>query len=356
MAAGMEAIPLKSFDDIRPQWLELLSQCPVNTFYLMPQWQEVWWDSFNEGREMAGFYLRDGAAPGSGESGANGEDGENRAKGEAVSAIASLSRQGDALSFMGNTETFDYNDFMVRPGHEDAFFSALMDWLGKENWQALELPSLIEDSPTLEYLPERARRGGYHVEIIEEDVTPGLSLPSTWDEYLSGLSKKNRHELRRKLRRLEAVEGWRWYCVQDPETVAARLDDFLALMRQSDPEKDAYMTPEREAFFRRIAQRTAQLDMLRLFFLQMDGQDVATALCFDYNGTRFLYNSGYNPEYGYYSVGLLLNALCLREAIEQEKAYFDFLRGPEPYKYHLGGLDRTIYRMVVSKPAAVSDS
>ena len=351
----MAAIPLTSFQDIRAQWLELLSQCSVNTFYLMPQWQEVWWDSFHEGREMAGFYLKDGIGKVPGNVPGNVPENET-GDGDTVTAIASMSRQGEALSFVGSTETFDYNDFMVLPGREDEFFSAFLAWLERERWGVLELPSLIEGSPTLEHLPELDRRKGYHVEVTEEDVTPGLALPSTWDEYLSGLSKKNRHELRRKLRRLESVEGWRWYSVQDPAAVAARLDDFLALMRQSDPEKDAYMTAEREAFFRRIAECTAHLDMLRLYFLEMDGCDVATSLCFDYNGTRYLYNSGYNPEYGYYSVGLLLNALCLREAIEQGKSYFDFLRGPEPYKYHLGGLNRTIYRMVVSNPTAVSNS
>ena len=335
MTTSMAATPLNSFQEIQTEWLDLLAQCPVNTFYLMPQWQEVWWESFSDGREMAGFYVQ---------------------RPEGVAAIASLSRQGGDLSFVGSTETFDYNDFMIRPGSEADFFSALMDWLSQGDWKEFELPSLIEGSPTLEYLPDLAREQGYSVEIAEEDVTPGLELPVTWDEYLSRLSKKNRHELRRKLRRLEAVEGWRWYCVSGPDEVIPRLGDFLSLMRQSDPEKDAYMTPEREVFFRRIAERTAELDMLRLFFLEMDGQDVATALCFDYNGTRFLYNSGYNPEYAYYSVGLLLNALCLREAIEQEKAYFDFLRGPEPYKYHLGGLNRTIYRMVVSKPSSADHS
>ncbi len=339
MRDSLTATPINSFQEIQAEWLGLLAECPVNTIFLMPQWQEIWWDAFhrepeNE-REMAGFYLRQPAG---------------------VTAIASLSRHDRALSFVGNSETFDYNDFMISPGCEADFFAALMGWLEQENWETLELPSLIETSPTLEHLPDLAQEQGYLVEISPEDVTPGLALPATWEEYLAGLSKKNRHELRRKLRRLEAVENWRWYSVREPDEVAARLDDFLALMRQSDPEKAAYMTPEREAFFRRVAQRTAQLDLLRLFFLEIDGQDVAASLCFDYNGTRFLYNSGYNPDYGYYSVGLLLNALCLREAIELGQDYFDFLRGPEPYKYHLGGLNRSIYRMVVSKPMAVSNS
>ena len=335
MRDTLTATPLNSFQEIQAEWLGLLAQCPVNTVFLMPQWQEIWWDAFRNGREMAGFYLR---------------------QPEGVTAIASLARQGRALSFVGNSETFDYNDFMIRPGGEADFFAALLGWLERENWEALELPSLIETSPTLEYLPDLARQQGYAVEISPEDVTPGLALPSTWEEYLAGLSKKNRHELRRKLRRLEAVENWRWYSVREPAAVSDRLDDFLTLMRQSDPEKAAYMTPEREAFFRRVAQRTAELDLLRLYFLELDGQDVAASLCFDYNGTRFLYNSGYNPEYGYYSVGLLLNALCLREAIELGQGYFDFLRGPESYKYHLGGQDRNIYRMVVSKPMAGSNS
>lgn len=329
MTRTITATPLNSFDEIRSEWLDLLEECPVNTFYLMPQWQEIWWEAFRERREMAGFYLQ---------------------RAEGITAIASLARQGDDLSFVGNTETFDYNDFMIRPGWEEDFFAALIGWLEQEDFKALELPSLIEDSPTLEYLPDLARQRGYSVEISEEDVTPGLKLPKSWEDYLAGLSKKNRHELRRKLRRLESTEDWRWYCVQGAEEVSARLEDFLALMRQSAPDKAAYMTGEREAFFRRITQRTAELDLLRLFFLEMDGQDVASSLCFDYNGARYLYNSGYNPDYAYYSVGLLLNALCLREAIEQGKTYFDFLRGPEPYKYHLGGLDRTIYYMVVTKP------
>lgn len=320
--------PITSFGAAAAQWTELLAQCPANTLFLLPQWQEVWWEAFGGGREMAGFVL-------------NAADG--------IAAIASLSRVGGDYALMGNPETFDYNDFIIRPGWEGDFFAALLERLEQENGQTLELPSLREASPTLEHLPDLARNRGYAVTITEEDVTPGLDLPATWEEYLAGLSKKNRHELRRKLRRLEGTANWRCYCVKEAAAVAGRLTDFLSLMRQSDPEKAAYMTAEREAFFRRIAARTAELDLLRLYFLEMEGQEVAASLCFDYNGVRYLYNSGYNPEFSYYSVGLLLNALCLREAIEQGQTYFDFLRGPESYKYHLGGQDRRIYRMVVRK-------
>ena len=93
----------------------------------------------------------------------------------------------------------------------------------------------------------------------------------------------------------------------------------------------------------------SQDNRLRLFFLELEGRPVATSLCFDYDSSRLLYNSGYDPEFSYYSVGLLLDALCLREAIEQKLGYFDFLRGDEPYKAHLGGQQHVLYQMVVKR-------
>lgn len=324
----MSSKPIESFQEIQEEWEGLLSLCPVNTLYLTPQWQEVWWDTLSNGKEMAGFYLQEP---------------------EGVMAIASLAQEGDTFSLMGNPETFDYNDFLVRPGYEETFFPKLLCRLDQKGFRTLLLYSLTESSPTLAHLPELAREKGYDVQVSEEDVAPGLDLPASWDQYLGGLSKKDRHELRRKFRRLESLEDWQWYCLYDEKDVASRLNDFLSLLRMSDPEKSEYMSPEREEFFRRITHLTAQSGILRLFFMEMGGSPVAASLCFDYGSSRLLYNSGYNPDFSYYSVGLLLNAICLRDAIEQDKGYFDFLRGPEPYKYHLGGQDHTLYQMVVTR-------
>ena len=324
----MARIPLTSFQDIREEWEGLLSGSSANTLFLIPQWQEVWWDTFADGKKMAGFYVQTL---------------------EGVAAIASLARCGETLSFVGNQDTFDYNDFLVSPGYEAQFFDTLLGSFEEQGCNVLRLDSLIETSPTLAHLPDLARARGYAVEVEQEDVTAGIQLPPTWDDYLSGLSKKDRHELRRKFRRLEEGADWRWYALTAPEEVAGRIEDFIRLMGQSRTDKEEYLTPVRERFFHSITERMAQLGLVRLFFLEVDGQPVATSLCFDYASSRSLYNSGYNPEYSYYSVGLLLNALCVKEAIEQGIGYFDFLRGPEPYKRRLGGESRNLYRMVMRR-------
>ncbi len=330
MTTPTAATPLTSFDQIRLEWHDLLGRSAVNNLYITPAWQELWWSTFQDGRALAGFYLTD--------------------QGGEVTAIASMSRAGDDYSLVGNSDTFDYNDFVIAAGAEEAFYPTLLDTINHDGARTLELHSIGEDSPTLAMLPDLARDRGYEVDVQEEDVAPRAILADTWDEYLAGLSKKDRHELRRKLRRLEGHENWRWYCVSDPDEVAGHMDTFVDLMRRSDPAKAEFLTDEREAFFRRMASVVAGEDILRLFLMEMDGQPVAASLCFDYDNVRMLYNSGHDPEYRYYSVGLLLHALCLKDALERGYRHFDFLRGNEPYKYRLGGKDHRLYHIILQRP------
>lgn len=325
----MPVNPIATFEDARKEWDSVLSDSPVASIFLSSQWQEVWWENFRDGREMVSFSVPSG----------NG----------GVDALASLSRLDNAIGFVGAPDTFDYNDFLVRPGFEEAFYGTLLDVLECWEWDDVRLDSLIEDSPTLVHLPGMARDRGYSVEVEYEDVTSGVELPSDWEQYLGLLTKKNRHELRRKLRRLDSQTEWRWYCLTSPSEVMESFDSFLSLMRVSRTDKEEYMTPERERFFRSLTRRMAELDRARLFYMEIDGAHAAASLCFDYGGARLLYNSGYDPDLSYYSVGLLLHAMCVRDAIEQGLGYFDFLRGPEPYKAHLGGRQKSLYRMVVKR-------
>ena len=325
----MSLNPITSFRAAQEEWDSVLRDSPVASIFLSPQWQEVWWDNFGGSRQITGFTV---------------PSAEGR-----VDALASLSRLDDAIAFVGAPDTFDYNDFLIRPGFEESFYAKFLDVLEEWEWNEVRLDSLIEYSPTLSLLPDLARERGYGVEVEYEDVTSGVELPGDWEEYLGLLTKKDRHELRRKLRRLDTQAEWRWYCLTSPEEVLGAFDEFLALMRMSGADKEEYMTPERERFFRSLAQRMSELDQIRLFFLEINGERAAASLCFDYGESRLLYNSGYDPGLSYFSAGLLLHAMCVKDAIEQGLVYFDFLRGPEPYKAHLGGQQKSLYRMVVKR-------
>jgi CelD/BcsL family acetyltransferase involved in cellulose biosynthesis len=120
------------------------------------------------------------------------------------------------------------------------------------------------------------------------------------------------------------------------------MDALFHLMRISRGDKDEFLTPPMEAFFRDLGATFSALEMLRLSTLTLDGHDVAMTLSFETADALLLYNSGYDPEYSNLAVGLVSKAFAIREAISLEKRRFDFLRGDEEYKRRLGGVDREI--------------
>ncbi len=318
----------EGFDEIWADWESLLSECSQPTVFQTPLWHRAWWDEEEGEAELRLVAIRDSGV---------------------LVGVAPLMYRDDTLMSLGDPDLWDYQTFVTARGRESELYQELFDYLAEQPWNKMELSSLPEGSPSLELIPEMARSKGYSVDVSEQDVSPGLPLPSSWDDYLAGLSKKGRHELRRKFRRLENNGTYEVYSVDGALSLDGSLDDFFRMMRDSRQDKAMFLTPKREQFFRHMAEEMARADVLRLFFMEVSGERVASVMCFDYGQVRFLYNAGYNPEYAPLSVGLLLKSTCLQQAIEQDMGYFDFLRGDERYKYELGAQVVQVYRMVVQR-------
>ncbi len=321
------AVQREELERLEPEWRALLPRTSANKVFVSPTWLRVWWQEFGGGRELLLLSVR--------------------REGELV-GVAPLMRDGDRLCFAGDTQICDYMDMVAAAGEEEAVLFAVLRSLGEEPWRELALWAVPEGSPTLDALKAAAPALRLHVDIEQEDVCPRLDLPATWDEYLAGLGKKDRHELRRKLRKLSQGGEVCLEAIAHPADVEAALDDFLRLHR-SRADKAAFMTEEMERFFRVVVAALAAEAQVELIFLALGGVRVAAVLCFCDGDESLLYNSGYDPDYAYLSVGLLSKALALRKAIEEGKRRFDFLRGPEPYKYDLGATDRPVYRCTVSR-------
>lgn len=320
------SIEVENFSSLEKPWQELLPACATKNIFLTPQWQKAWWQEFGGGKELLLLSLR--------------RDGE-------LVAIAPLMRQGEMISFIGDNDVCDYMDFIVCQGRQRASLALILDYLEFINWHSLDLHSLLPSSIAFSYFTPLARERGHLVEITREDVSPQVILPKSWEEYLSHLARKDRHELRRKLRRLSRVKSAHYYTVEDRERLSQDLEDFFRLFKLSDGEKGEFMTSQMRGFFKAMASSLAEKGYLRLSFLELDGVRAASAICFDYENELYLYNSGYDPAYASLAVGLLLKVFCLREGILKGRRRFDFLRGAEGYKYDLGGHDVPIYRCLI---------
>lgn len=181
---------------------------------------------------------------------------------------------------------------------------------------------------------------------MQQEVSPYIVLPPTWDAYLEILERTDRKELKRKLRRLDTVPHTLTF--HDPSEGGGAFDDFVRLHKKSDPAKDIFMTPPMERFFYDIYHLAIPQWKQRIATLAIEDEPAAAVFIFESDDSLLLYNSGYDPLQKYYSGGLLLVAKLIQYSIEKKKGTFDFLRGSERYKYDLGGKDCQLYRFIFS--------
>ena len=298
-----------------------------SSIFVLPTWLKVWWQEFGSGSEL---YLR------------------AIRQGEKTIGIAPLLVREGVASIIGSPDVCDYLDFVVAPGMERDFFNVLLDDLKQKNISHIDLRPLRPDSTVLTNLVGIAQNQGHEVLCHPEDVSVELDLPSVWEEYLAILTTKQRHEVRRKLRRLSEAGKVDYYFVKDSAAVNNAMDTFLKMFSESRKDKATFLTARMESFLRLLADTMDKAGLLRLGILELDTVPTAMIMCFDYNDCVYLYNSGYDPQYNALSVGLLCKVLCIKESIREGKKRFDFLRGGETYIYQLGGREVPLYRCQIT--------
>jgi CelD/BcsL family acetyltransferase involved in cellulose biosynthesis len=268
-------------------------------------------------------------------------DGE----GTLVAVLALYEAAPGVLQALGGAEVSDYLDLLALEGRETEAWTALLESRAAERI-AWDLHAVPAGSPTVAALPPLARACGLTAEVTVEERCPVLALPATWDAYLAGLGGKHRHELGRKMRRLEreAPEA-RASCVHRPADVTARLGDFLDLHRRSRAGKARFMDARMEGFFRGAVTALAERGVARLWFLDTASGPIAAFITLEWDGTVGLYNSGFHPDRAALSPGVVLLAHLIRDAIERGRHRFDFLRGEERYKYEFEPVPEDVYHV-----------
>lgn len=265
-----------------------------------------------------------------------------------------LCRRADSAGweFMGGEEVADSLDAAVVKGAEAAFWDAFLRSSRELVAEGpLSFPNLVAGAPALAALPPLCGALGYALSVEETDRSPFVPLPASYESYVDSLGKKERHELRRKVRRAgEALPGASFRVVGTREELARDFPAFIALHRGSHAGKRDFMDDRMAGFFREAAEGLLEAGWLRLAFLSAGSEDIAAAFQLAWRGSLLLYNSGFDPGRREASPGFVLIARCIEDAIRLGMKEYDFLRGRERYKYDLGGRDRIVFRAVVRLP------
>jgi CelD/BcsL family acetyltransferase involved in cellulose biosynthesis len=270
--------------------------------------------------------------------------------------------------FFGASYHADYATILAAPADLHAVCGAMVEYLAAaehDRWDVVDLRRLRAGDPATDALAHAfewaSPKAGWFVTRELEDVCPVVTLTPGMDyeAFLATLDKKERHEIRRKVRRAAAAGPVALERSADP---IADLDAFVDLHQKRWGVEGLFPPTEGGAasrrFFAGLFEDCAPSGIVDLSFLSVGGRRIAAGVTFDDGEAVYYYNAGVDPDARELSPGVVMVACYVQRAIALGRTRLDFLRGNEPYKYEWGAVDSPIERLLMQRtgpgPAATS--
>lgn len=304
-----------------PEWRQLLARDPNRHIFATPEWNRLWWEEFGTNKEL--WFLT------------------MAREGQVVALVPLYRREQETrklFRFVGGIDLTDYLGPICSLDDRDEVAASLVEWLATTEleWDELDAHCLPVPFGFADYLVDHADERGFRFALDQEEVSARLELPDEWETYLGTLSAKERHELKRKRKRLARDHPDAVFRRTDELTLEQDLKYFIEMHRGGEGHKGHFMKPEIATFFERVGRAFMGLGWLKLDLLEVGGRPIASTFSFELEGTLYLYNSAYEPDAARLSPGVVLVSELLKTSIESGLKVFDFLRGPERYKYEFG--------------------
>ena len=380
----------RAFDDIDPvTWDELAALSPYATPFSAWAFHRAWWDAYRDNATDETIVVVDPASATPDRPVAILPLMDRHVVEPTDAATHTMIRHGDRLPltplpddacviYFGATYHADYATMLADPADMPRAAEALADALAldaipdpappdpdhDESWAAVDLRRLRQADPATDALAtalgNREMAEGWTLNVEREDVCPVIRLPEAadLDGFLATLGKKERHEIRRKVRRAEAAGAVELVESADP---VADLDAFIDLHQARWGDQGLFpSTPggdQSRVFVRRLfelfgassAPTASATPSIHLSFLAVGGRRIGASIHFETAGSLLYYNAGIDPTARDLSPGVVLLERLVRKAIERGKCRVDLLRGDEPYKYEWGAVDEPIQRILVRR-------
>jgi CelD/BcsL family acetyltransferase involved in cellulose biosynthesis len=366
----------RPFDAIsRETWDRLAGRNPWATPFSAWAFHRAWWDAYGKNAHEQTVVVVDPSAPADADPVAIAPLMHRHEVETTDAATRTTIRQGGHLQltaveptakavFFGASYHSDYATILADPADLPAVADALVDHLAEPptdaahpaEWDVVDLRRLRCGDPAADALAAafgaREMREDWTLNVEREDVCPVVTLaPGTsFEEYLGTLGKKERHEIRRKVRRAEAAGELR---LEDSTDPLADLPAFIDLHQKRWGERGLFPPntggDQSRVLFRRLFELFGVDGPIRLGFLTVGDRRIAAGVAIQTPGGFLYYNAGVDPEARELSPGVVLIAKLVERAIKEGCRRVDFLRGDESYKYEWGAVDEPIQRLLVRR-------
>jgi CelD/BcsL family acetyltransferase involved in cellulose biosynthesis len=297
---------------IERAWLDLCQSAPGTTPFQTPMWLLPWWECFGSNDLTVIATRENGRLTG-------------------LAPLYVIREDDESLGLLLGSGISDYLGAVGDAGE-------VMPALAGIDCQMWDFQQLRPGSPLLLAPPPE----GWSDESSESDVCPVLRIEGAGEELENLVSTHFRKKLRyyrRALARGGEVRVESATRENLPELLDALFELHAARWRRRGlPGVLADDVAQR--FHRAVAPRMLEAGALRMYATRVANRIVAVFYGFALGDTIYYYLSGYDPDLEKLSIGTLVVAHAVEEAVRGGAAVFDFLRGAEEYKYAWGAADR----------------
>ena len=326
----------EEFFEAREEWNSLLESSASSCVFLTHEWLSTWWRHLAEGRKLSILTARD--------------------RGKLIGILPLAIRAPQYPRMMPRLVEFiasgvigsDYLDAIIERGRECDVLFAFAEELRRWGLM-LQLSQLRRQSCVVAGLPQFLRQDQWAALETRINVCPFIDLTNhTWETYLETLGSSQRYNYNRRLRALQKTFDVRLDSVSLANEAECGLDAVIALHRKrwgSVGVSEAFQTSAIIAFHREFVQLAAARGWLRLFILSLNDVPVAALYGLRYGATFYFYQSGFDPAYSRYSVGLVMMGLAIKTALQEGASEYDLLHGDEEYKFHWARNQRELARL-----------
>jgi CelD/BcsL family acetyltransferase involved in cellulose biosynthesis len=187
---------------------------------------------------------------------------------------------------------------------------------------------------------------------LNHESSPIVNIEGlSWEAYLASRSPNFCSQLRRKERKLVREHGLVYRLGDDPERLREDMETLFSLHHARWQAESVALAGRRTAFHHEFAELALQRGWLRLWLAQVRGRTVAAWYGFRFAGAEWYYQAGRDPAWDRSSIGLVLLAHTLREAINDGIREYKLLRGGEAFKFRFASGDLPVVSVAVPRGA-----
>ncbi|HUG70382.1 MAG TPA: GNAT family N-acetyltransferase [Pirellulaceae bacterium] len=329
LQATTHVVELNDIDQLmsyRDDWTRLLAETPDACFFQTLEWLAVYWRHFGRDQRLRTLVVYH----------------DDRIVGILPLAIRTTPTRGGAMRTIG----YPLDSWGTRYGpigtNSRAILSAGLRHVLEtdRDWNVLELDGVSGDR--VAGATSAFEELGVWPQVFACDQISLVDLTRSWDEYWISLAGKHRNNVRRAEKKLATLgpvtmfhyrsqegdaPGPRWDLYDTCETIAGQ-------SWQGSSATGTTLTHERvRQFLRDVHEVATGMRAVAIHLLAIDGEPVAFAYNYVFQGSEFGLRIGYDPKFKSGRPGTVLIHRMLQDVFIGDRRQFDFGEGDSRYKH-----------------------